>query len=168
MNWDAIGAIGEVVGALAVVISLVYLALQIRQNSRQVEEQIRGLQRQAFDAAGADFSALRLHTSSSPQLASVWRRAKQNYLHLDPDEQAQANELFHEYLWAFHNIYSRIESGRSDELLASLVEVNIPFWFENRGVREWWLNETVTPFSPGFKAEIDQICRAVENKTQAT
>lgn len=45
MNWDAIGAIGEVVGALAVVISLVYLALQIRQNSRQVEEQIRGLQR---------------------------------------------------------------------------------------------------------------------------
>lgn len=26
MNWDAIGAIGEIVGALAVVLSLIYLA----------------------------------------------------------------------------------------------------------------------------------------------
>ena len=35
MNWEAISAIGEIVGALAVVISLVYLAAQIRnQNIR--------------------------------------------------------------------------------------------------------------------------------------
>jgi hypothetical protein len=34
MNWEAAGAIGEVVGAIAVVISLLYLATQIRtQNS---------------------------------------------------------------------------------------------------------------------------------------
>lgn len=34
MNWDAIGAIGEIIGATAVVISLLYLASQIRhQNS---------------------------------------------------------------------------------------------------------------------------------------
>lgn len=35
MNWDAIGAIGEIVGAGAVVISLVYLALQIRAQSNE-------------------------------------------------------------------------------------------------------------------------------------
>ena len=34
MNWGAIGAIGEVVGAVAVVASLLYLAVQVRQNSR--------------------------------------------------------------------------------------------------------------------------------------
>ncbi len=34
MNWDAIGAVGEVVGALAVVASLVFLALQIRAQNR--------------------------------------------------------------------------------------------------------------------------------------
>jgi hypothetical protein len=33
MNWDAIGAIGEIVGAVAVLITLIYLAMQIRQNS---------------------------------------------------------------------------------------------------------------------------------------
>ena len=30
MNWDAIGAIGELVGASAVVVTLVYLAVQVK------------------------------------------------------------------------------------------------------------------------------------------
>jgi hypothetical protein len=32
MNWDAIGSIAEVVGALAVLITLIYLAVQTRDN----------------------------------------------------------------------------------------------------------------------------------------
>ena len=34
MDWDAIGAIGEITGAIAVLVTLVYLAVQIRQNTR--------------------------------------------------------------------------------------------------------------------------------------
>ena len=40
MNWDAVGAIGEIVGALAVVITLVYLAIQVRQNTRHLQAQM--------------------------------------------------------------------------------------------------------------------------------
>ena len=35
MNWEAIGAVGEIIGAFAVVASLVYLAVQIRAQSRE-------------------------------------------------------------------------------------------------------------------------------------
>ncbi len=35
MNWDAISAIGEIVGAAAVVVSLLCLAVQIRDPNRQ-------------------------------------------------------------------------------------------------------------------------------------
>jgi len=35
MNWDAAGAIGEILGAFAVVISLLYLARQLQVNARQ-------------------------------------------------------------------------------------------------------------------------------------
>ena len=35
MNWDAIGAVGEIVGASAVVLSLAYLAVQIRLQNRE-------------------------------------------------------------------------------------------------------------------------------------
>ena len=34
MNWDAIGAIGEILGAIGVIVTLGYLAVQIRQNTR--------------------------------------------------------------------------------------------------------------------------------------
>jgi len=37
MNWSAISAVAEIVAALAVVLSLIYLAQQIRKNSKSVE-----------------------------------------------------------------------------------------------------------------------------------
>ena len=36
MNWEAMGALSEMIGAIAVVITLVYLAIQIRQNTRAI------------------------------------------------------------------------------------------------------------------------------------
>ena len=35
MNWDAIGAIGEIVGATAVVITVMYLAHQVRKQTQE-------------------------------------------------------------------------------------------------------------------------------------
>lgn len=37
MDWEAVGAVGEVAGALAVIATLVYLAIQIRQNRTSQE-----------------------------------------------------------------------------------------------------------------------------------
>ena len=37
MNWEAIGAVGEIVGAIAVVATLIYLAIQMRQNTTAIQ-----------------------------------------------------------------------------------------------------------------------------------
>ena len=43
MDWDAVGAIGEVIGAVAVVITLGYLAKQVQQQNRSNEgDAVRG------------------------------------------------------------------------------------------------------------------------------
>ena len=34
MNWEAIGTIGEILGAFVVIVTLFYLAMQIRQNTK--------------------------------------------------------------------------------------------------------------------------------------
>ncbi len=47
MNWEAIGAIGEMAGAVAVVLTLIYLSVQVRQNSLLQEKTS-----QIADAAG--------------------------------------------------------------------------------------------------------------------
>ena len=38
MNWDAIGAVGETIGAIAVIATLIYLASQIRQLKQQTAQ----------------------------------------------------------------------------------------------------------------------------------
>jgi len=38
MNWDAVSAIAEVVGVVAVVLSLIYVGIQVRQNTTQIRQ----------------------------------------------------------------------------------------------------------------------------------
>ncbi len=40
MNWEAISAVGEIVGAIAVVATLMYLAKQIRQSTAMMEAEM--------------------------------------------------------------------------------------------------------------------------------
>ena len=39
MNWDALGAVAELLGAIAVFLTLAYLTVQVRQNSKALEQQ---------------------------------------------------------------------------------------------------------------------------------
>ena len=39
MTWDAIGAIGEIISALAVVVTVSYLAIQVRRSGEQTKTQ---------------------------------------------------------------------------------------------------------------------------------
>ena len=49
MDWQAIGAIGEIAGAAAVLVTLIYLSIQIRQNTKAlVHASERGATEDAF------------------------------------------------------------------------------------------------------------------------
>ena len=43
MNWDAIGAIAETLGAVGVIASLVYLAEQIRHSRAQMSQNTKAV-----------------------------------------------------------------------------------------------------------------------------
>ena len=38
MNWDALGAMGEIAGAIAVIATLFFLARQLQVNTRELEK----------------------------------------------------------------------------------------------------------------------------------
>ena len=63
MNWDAIGAIGEIIGALAVVLSLVYLAIQIRIQNVESREASMHVVAESFRESASIFG--------DPQLAEI-------------------------------------------------------------------------------------------------
>lgn len=67
MNWEAIGAIGEIAGALAVIVTLAYLSVQLRQNTKAARIA-------AVQAASENSSRFSEMLASDPDLNElVWR-----------------------------------------------------------------------------------------------
>lgn len=68
MNWDAFGAIAEFGGAIAVVVSLLYLAAQVRHNTRAVQGATAhsGLEPRSMTRAIATTTEAHEHTGSLP------------------------------------------------------------------------------------------------------
>lgn len=65
MNWEAVGAVGEIVGAAAVVVTLVYLAGQVRQATRAT-------QAASFQAASALEQEFLLAVGQDPATSRTW------------------------------------------------------------------------------------------------
>ncbi len=107
MNWDAVGAIAESVGALGVIFSLIYLALQVRQNTQQVR-----LSR--FQEASSSLQDGFAPIYNAGNLA-IW--FKGHYKPDDLDEQeAYTFRLFMErQLYNVQNIVYQHENGLIDE-----------------------------------------------------
>ena len=95
MNWEAVGAIGEIVGAIAVVLSLVYLAAQIRQNTKLVEEQCRAQKQSSLLGARSAFTEWRSLIIQSSMIAVIWRRGNIQWpgrLAYDPEARPRGSD----------------------------------------------------------------------------
>ena len=151
MNWDAIGAVGEIAGAVAVFASLVYLALQIRQNTRAIrgnaERETVSLQQSALQPVAA-----------SLELADVHGRALFQLHEMSPAEQIQFHRtmtaLFQSFESAFYQHKANLIGG---EIYSRIVK-NIKGWFRFPGVNVWWDN-FASEYSDEFKVFIENEIR---------
>ncbi len=79
MNWEAIGALGQVVGSLLVALTLIFLAIQIRQSNRNNRAALSWTMNQAL----ADLNG---RISSDAELAEIWIRGCKDSGALTPVE----------------------------------------------------------------------------------
>ena len=76
MNWEAIGAIGELFGAIAVVATLMYLARQMRQDARATTGETMG-------SWLADYNNMLLEILRDPEVARICRQGLTDFEQLD-------------------------------------------------------------------------------------
>ena len=107
MNWDAIGAIGEIIGAAAVVASLLYLAVQTRTNAK-------ALRANAIWDAETIFGTANLSHAANPEWAALLGRALVSDASMDdfsPTEQSQLQFTVRGALQYFQAQWSLFEEG---------------------------------------------------------
>jgi len=104
MNWDAISAIGEMLGAIAVVVTLVYLAVQIRRGTSAT--QAASVQ----TAAALDHEFL-MAIGSDPVTARLWATYLAAPQTLSVDQAMQGHFLMGSLLRRLENIRMQMQLG---------------------------------------------------------
>ena len=82
MNREAIGAVGEMLGAIGVIVTLGYLAVQIRQNTRSVRAS-------SYHAVVTNLSNLAADMGRDAPVADLFVRGVSDLQALSPTEQGQ-------------------------------------------------------------------------------
>ena len=107
MNWDAIGAIGEIVGAIAVVATLIYFAIQMRQYTT-------GLRSATFNATMQEFNQINV-AQLDPALADLLDRGMEDLDSLSPTEKHQFGWIVRTYINIWENMYQQYLEGACSE-----------------------------------------------------
>jgi hypothetical protein len=131
MNWDAFGAIGEVVGATAVIITLLFLGVQIRSAKLISRNQTFS---QKFDGVSRY-----IVETSSPQLSEVTLRGLLSFDSLKGTDRLQFDSVMSGYLNYIEATLSTAEDRLFDERVFDEWGNFIRLRFAPyQGFREWW------------------------------
>jgi hypothetical protein len=146
MDWNAVGAAGELVGALAVVVSLVYLSRQVQQNTRALRTANAATVKQNFQQIARAFITDR---GAADIVIRALKREE-----LSPAEKLSAYAWFFDLLKSGELAYSQYLSEDLDEPVwnASL-QFFLAYW-TTPGMREYWQDRRQA-FTPEFREAMD-------------
>ena len=147
MNWEAIGAVGEVAGAIGVIATLLYLSVQIRQNTRAM--------RGATQDAITERKQYELRWSSD--IASAWRRSLTEPEELTEQESWQMIEWLTAAFIARQNEYFQFKQGLLDEESWDASERIIRMTLGNPWSRNWWREWGPQAFTKPFIAVVNRV-----------
>lgn len=104
MDWEALGAVADLISALGVIASLFYVAHQIRRNSTALEA--------ATNQAISDSAQNRLLAlAQSPDLAEAWAKAVSSQDELSRRERAQVEFFVRATFRGIENAYVQHRQG---------------------------------------------------------
>jgi len=119
MNWEIISAIGQMLGAIGVIISIVYLAAQIRNQNKEN-------QRTAMNVLTTHWSDLNRTLVENPEMAVLWLRALRSFDDLD----AKSKLRFGAHLWRFlrfaDSLYLNFLDGTLDKRCGGDMSAQLP------------------------------------------
>ena len=152
MNWEAAGTIGEIVGSIAVVISLVYVSLQIRHANKQSE--IDSL-RHTWDGLNQICDRM----SESKETASIINRGRNALGCLDDDERLIFVHIHLRLLNTLESWYLQViqtsRPGPYQESQIANLEGIVAGYFDYPGSRDLW---------DDLRAYFDPIADIVDSK----
>ncbi len=147
MTLQDLGSIGEFIAAVATLVTLVYLAHQIRQNTSSVRASM-------FQGAVRDMAAASDVLSSNAELARIWRTGIVDFEALEPDESWQFAAYALGLFRRMENVFFQTQHGALDAGFGESVVGSVRIMRSQPGIVAWW-GRARDMFSPDFREYVD-------------
>ncbi len=143
MNWTAIGAMAEVLGAIGVVITLLHISRQVRENTLSIRRST------THDALGniADFNQF---VASDPQLVDLFWRGTSTPYELSDEEWQRFVSLASTLIRRFELLFLDHAGGTLADDIWEAQANNIRTWMTTPGIVRW-LDELGSHVHPRFR-----------------
>jgi hypothetical protein len=162
MNIDlqSFADFAEIIGGLAVVISLVYLALQVRQNtySLRTENYARALDRVA---------AIQAQLGQNSDLSRMLTKGTISSANLTSAERIQFSWCLYEIFGSFEFMFHAAETRALPDEVWERWSLAVAWWLVYPGVQEWWHARPI-PFSSSFVSYVEKTLQDNPTDTNAT
>jgi hypothetical protein len=160
MNWEAINAISQLVGSIAVVLSVLYLGIQVHQSTR-----VARLATQ--DAAAAALRDVTKPFMENAEVERIWRIGLEDLNALSAEERARFFHAAYQFLKAFETIHFHYAYGLMDKQLWEGWHGLLRHYVAAPGIANYWkLRPEV--FSERFRKFVDGIEPPAEQRTVGT
>jgi hypothetical protein len=152
MTLSELGDLGELVSAIAVVVSLVYLGVQVRQNTRMMRVSTHHAMKTAYNT-------LHVAYGSDPVVSSLLDRGSEDYSQLNRDERFRYALLMRAAFGLHNDMFLQLQERLlSEEEWASQTRA-IAKALAPPGARAWWERDAEI-FPKEFRQEVARILTA--------
>ena len=131
MNWEMLSAIGQIVAAIAVIPSLIYLAIQIREQNKE-------RRRAGINTLTVQWSELVKSAQENREFAVLFLRGMRSFDGLDAPDKLRFSAFFTRYTRNCEGMFIYYRDGALERALWAEVERTMSDYFAYPGVREWW------------------------------
>lgn len=156
MSIQDLGSLGEVVAAIATVATLIYLALQIRQNTRAT-------QAGSFHAIYDSMNHVNVAVIQNSELTRVWLAGGADRASLNPEELHKFDLTLLSYFHVFETMHYQASLGAGAQELVLAEERSLRSILSMPGAREWWAANPYA-FRPAFRSYIDGLLAAAQSE----
>ena len=131
MTLDQLGNVGELIGAIAVVVSLVYLAIQVRQNTAAVHSSThQGMLGEVHQVLAS--------LTEGHQVAELFVKANEDFDALSEPDRVRFHALIGRFLNIYETAYYSYRRSNLEPELWRAWETGLVFWVSGPAVQRYW------------------------------
>jgi hypothetical protein len=151
MTLADISQISQTLGSAAVVASLIFVGVQIRQNTKVTRAE-------SHHAVSEALNQVNLLWARNSEATRIWLSGMSDRRALTPEHRWRFDSMMRANLHVCETMYTQVDLGTGDHGIVVAEEDGIKTVFSSDGVREWW-TENPFGFSPGFRRYVEKLTK---------